>query len=1137
MAKYIADLHIHSRYSRATSRDCTPEYLDLWARKKGIHLLGTGDFTHPAWREELESKLVPAEDGLYQLKEELRLQDPAAVTGLRPRFVLSGEISSIYKKNGRVRKVHNVILLPGLEAAQQLAHKLEAIGNIHSDGRPILGLDSRDLLEITLEICPNAIFIPAHIWTPHFSMFGAFSGFDTVEECFGDLTPHIRAVETGLSSDPPMNWRLSALDHYNLVSNSDAHSPAKLGREANLLDIEMSYEGLYEAVQEGRGLIGTIEFFPEEGKYHFDGHRKCNLCLSPVQAEAYGGKCPVCGRKLTIGVSHRVEQLADRPEGFVLPGARRFESLVPLPEVIAASTGKSSASKLVQSLYQELLGSLGPEFMILREMPVEDIRRAGGYLVAEGIRRLRDGLVIRHPGFDGEYGTIRLFTPAEIENLDGQMSLFQETEPVRAETELPGLGMELPGLGTELPGLGMELPEREAELPGREAAATAVSGNTASAMTATAVAGTCAASDHAEDRWQSAAQSNQPAFRQLNQAQTAAVHTVSRTAAVIAGPGTGKTGTLTARLAYLLQVRKVKPAEITAVTFTNKAAEEMRKRLTEEMGGRQAVRRLQIGTFHSICYSLLKNNGAEFTLADESQMLEIAREVIRDLGLKLRPKSLLRYISQRKNGALGRSEAQAAMEQSQAAMEQQPEVQTPDTEQDAAQNPTALAQWKAAFDAYQSGLKRLRALDFDDLLTEALALSRAPGTDLRAFQYLLVDEFQDINPIQYQLLQAWNRGGRELFVIGDPDQAVYGFRGSDARCFDRLLEDAPGTEVIRLTQNYRSTPQILEGAAGVISRNPGAERQLLPCRDRGYPIRAVSASGEMAEAIFVAKEINRLIGGIDMLDAQEGFACPEERRPRSFAEIAVLYRTHRQADLLEKCLKKEGIPYVVTGRDDFFDADSVRGTVSFLRCLEDPEDRLSRRLCLKLLWGLEEDCIGDSVFQAMADKYGAMFKKTRPQKLMSQWMKEMDLETDPAVQKLLSVALCYKTVPEMLTDLAFGRESDLKRCGGKTYTSDAVTLMTLHGSKGLEFPAVILYGASKGLVPLETEKDKMDIEEERRLFFVGMTRAREELILTTSREPSPFMADIPETAMIREHARRLQSVDSGRQLSLFDFMK
>ena len=274
---YIADLHIHSRYSRATSREGDPEHLDLWARRKGIGLLGTGDFTHPAWREELKEKLSPAEEGFYTLKKEYRLESGLSAGEPSTRFVVSGEISSIYKKDGKVRKVHNLILLPGLEAAETISRRLEEIGNIHSDGRPILGLDSRDLLEITLELCPQAIFIPAHIWTPHFSLFGAFSGFDTIEECFEDLTPCIHALETGLSSDPPMNWRLSALDKYLLVSNSDAHSPSKLGREANLFDTERNYPAFSAALSgpEAKGLAGTIEFFPEEGKYHFDGHRAC----------------------------------------------------------------------------------------------------------------------------------------------------------------------------------------------------------------------------------------------------------------------------------------------------------------------------------------------------------------------------------------------------------------------------------------------------------------------------------------------------------------------------------------------------------------------------------------------------------------------------------------------------------------------------------------------------------------------------------------------------------------------------------------------------------------------------------------------------------------------------------------------
>lgn len=409
LMKMIADLHIHSRFSMATSKEGTPENLDFWARKKGISLIGTGDFTHPVWREELKERLVSEGNGLYRLRDEYVKEESRKFPGEGTRFVVSGEISSIYKKNGKTRKIHNVILLPSLEAADAMAQRLEKIGNIHSDGRPILGLDSHDLLEMMLDVCPEGILIPAHIWTPHFSVLGAKSGFDSVEECFEELAPYIHALETGLSSDPAMNWRISKLDRYQLVSNSDAHSPSKLGREANLLDIDCSYEGLYRAIQTGEGLEGTVEFFPEEGKYHFDGHRKCGVSLSPVEAERLGGICPVCGKKLTMGVDHRVEQLADRAEGFVKKDGKKYESLVPLPEVISACMGYSTASKKVQGCFEQMLQTLGTEFDILRNVPAEDIKTCAGERLAEGIENVRTGKVKRIPGYDGEYGKIQLF--------------------------------------------------------------------------------------------------------------------------------------------------------------------------------------------------------------------------------------------------------------------------------------------------------------------------------------------------------------------------------------------------------------------------------------------------------------------------------------------------------------------------------------------------------------------------------------------------------------------------------------------------------------------------------------------------------------------------------------------------------
>lgn len=1062
---YIADLHIHSRYSRATSRDCTPEYLDLWARRKGIDLLGTGDFTHPAWRQELEDKLVPAEDGLYVLKEDLRLRDQAPEGGRRPRFVVSGEISSIYKKNGRVRKVHNVILLPGLEEAKKLAEKLETIGNIHSDGRPILGLDCRDLLEITLEICPRAIFVPAHIWTPHFSVFGAFSGFDTMEECFEELTPYIRAIETGLSSDPPMNWRLSALDRFQMISNSDAHSPAKLGREANLLEIDMSYDGLYGAIQEGKGLKGTIEFFPEEGKYHFDGHRKCHLCLSPREAENYQGKCPVCGKKLTLGVSHRIEQLADRQEGFHRAEARPFESLVPLPEVIAASTGHSAASMKVQKQYEEMLGNLGTEFDILRNVPVEEIHKKAGYLISEGIRRLREGKVRRFPGFDGEYGTVQLFEPSELDMMDGQMSMFAGTGWMSEKEKTSD--------------------EESAVVPATKETV-------------------LEAADEGK-----APNPRMGAEETLNFEQSQAAQSISPRIAVIAGPGTGKTKTLVSRILHLLKTRRVKASEITAVTFTKKAAEEMRSRLEGQLGGKQAVRKLQIGTFHAVCNDFLRNQGENFILADEAMALEIAEEVVKETeqesGRKIKPGRLLSMISARKNAA-------GAFENG---------------EEELAENGC-----EPAIELYQTYLKKMNALDFDDLLLKTLQLLEKGCADLalQPFRYLLVDEFQDISPLQYRLIQAWGRVGRELFIIGDPDQAIYGFRGADTRSFERFCREQD-TEVIRLRKNYRSTPQILKAAQTMMF--PHQPPVLEPMRAPGCPVRLTKASGEMAEAIFIAKEINRLVGGIDMLDAQEGFSCTDNRVPRSFSDIAVLYRTHRQAELLEKCLRKEGIPYVVTGREEFLEEPGVRECLRFFRNILDPSCQIS--YCKP--WDVCGKQISQDNYEEIAETFRKMCRRSHPQTIIKAWMEEMGIEENPAMEKLMAMAVFHKTMAEFLDSIVFGRESDLRRCGGKTYTADFVTLMTLHGSKGLEFPVVLLYGARKGMIPLDYGKENTDFEEERRLFYVGMTRAKEELILSASGEESPFLEKLSEGEIIREKAVQKEN-DSygGRQMSLFEFI-
>ncbi len=422
--RFIADLHVHSHYSRATSKDMCPEGIWKWAQLKGIQVIGTGDFTHPGWLRELNEKLEPLGNGLFSLKKEFQTNDVPQSCKADVLFILSAEISCIYSKNGKTRKIHSVILAPDFMAAARINIALSKIGNLTSDGRPILGLDAKALLRITLDASPDAMLIPAHAWTPHFSVFGAASGFDSLEECYEELTPHIYAIETGLSSDPLMNWRLSALDKITLVSNSDAHSAAKIGREANILDTEIAYPAILEAIKTRKGFEGTIEFFPEEGKYHYDGHRDCAVSLSPKETIHFDHLCPVCSKKVTIGVMHRVEKLADREQGFKPEGARPFFSIIPLPEIIAEGLKCGVSTKKVQSLYRSLLEKLGSEFKILMDAPLDDIEHAGTPLLREAVSRMREGKVHIAPGYDGEFGKIRIFEEVERKEIKGQMKLL-----------------------------------------------------------------------------------------------------------------------------------------------------------------------------------------------------------------------------------------------------------------------------------------------------------------------------------------------------------------------------------------------------------------------------------------------------------------------------------------------------------------------------------------------------------------------------------------------------------------------------------------------------------------------------------------------------------------------------------------
>lgn len=406
---FIADLHIHSRYSLATSRQLDIPHLELWGRKKGISVVGTGDAAHPGWLDELKKHLQSCGNGLYRTRKRFLLPETAQYSGEPVQFLPTAEISCIYKRDGRVRKVHNLVMASSFGSFDRIQKRLGAIGNISSDGRPILGIDSRDLLEIVLTADPDACLIPAHIWTPWFSVLGSKSGFDSIGECYGDLSDHIFAVETGLSSDPPMNRRCSMLDRYTLISNSDAHSPEKLGREANRFSTECSFDGIVRALRQPEGTFaGTIEYFPEEGKYHLDGHRACGVCWQPGETAEHGGICPVCGKAVTVGVCNRVNQLADRSDPAASPAPLRYQSLTGLKSVIAECLSMREQSKKVSFCYDDMLRRFGAEFSILTDIPFEELK---GYdeRIAEGISRLRRGNVALSGGYDGVFGKVSVY--------------------------------------------------------------------------------------------------------------------------------------------------------------------------------------------------------------------------------------------------------------------------------------------------------------------------------------------------------------------------------------------------------------------------------------------------------------------------------------------------------------------------------------------------------------------------------------------------------------------------------------------------------------------------------------------------------------------------------------------------------
>ncbi|MFG3710507.1 UvrD-helicase domain-containing protein [Micromonospora sp. NPDC047730] len=1023
---FVADLHIHSKYSRACSRDLTLPNLAWWARRKGIGVLGTGDFTHPAWYDHLRETLHPAEPGLYRLSPEAerdvarrlppRLASEAETDPVR--FMLSVEISTIYKRDDRTRKVHHLIYLPDLDAVARFNTALGRIGNLGSDGRPILGLDSRDLLEITLEASADGYLVPAHIWTPWFSALGSKSGFDAIADCYADLADHVFAVETGLSSDPEMNWRVGSLDRYQLVSNSDAHSPPALAREATVFATARDYFAVRDALRTGDGLAGTIEFFPEEGKYHADGHRLCGVNWSPERTRAAGGRCPECDKPLTVGVLSRVEELADRPAGHRPPHARDVTHLVPLAEVLGEINKVGARSKKVEGKLNDLLAALGPELEILTTTPLAEIARVGGELLAEGIGRLRRGDVRRVPGYDGEYGAITLFDPAELGGgaATAQETLFDVPVPAQRTPAEPA-----PKPRAKRPAAAKAEPKRKA----------------APATPPPPIAPAPSPHEPFEPMLAGMEEVGTGLLDRLDAMQRVAASAPGGPLLIVAGPGTGKTRTLTHRIAYLCAELNVFPEQCLAITFTRRAAEELRHRLDGLLG--PVAEDVTVGTFHSLGLTILRENAdavglpADFRIADDAQRAEARAEA-------------------------GADDA-----------------------------------------GYAALLRKQDLVDLDELLTLPVALLRADRKLVQRYRerwrWIFVDEYQDVDEVQYELLRLLSPADGNLCAIGDPDQAIYSFRGADVGYFLRFSQDFTDARLVRLNRNYRSSAPILAAAVQAIAPSSLVRgRRLDPARlDPEAPLVGRYPAASVAdEADFVVRTVDELVGGLSHRSLDSG-RIDGRSTSLSFSDIAVLYRTDAQAAPIVDALARANIPVQKRSHDRLRDRPGVAAIARELRHADGLDGSLAARV------RLAGQVLAERFAVPTLDGAGAV----RPEDVRA----AVDLLT-PLARR------CGDDLPLFLSQLATGAEVD-----ALDPRAEAVTLLTLHAAKGLEFPVVFLVGAEDGLLPLRwpgSTPDDDAIAEERRLFFVGLTRAQDRLYVThaarrsrqgNEREcsPSPFL--------------------------------
>ncbi len=956
---------------------------------------------------------------MYELKEEFK--DKEFIGNNNPvKFILSGEISLIYKKKDKVRKIHNLVLSSDFATIRKIQEKLSKIGNITSDGRPILGFDAKNFLDLILNINENCLVIPAHIWTPWFSVLGSMSGFDSIKECYEDLSRYIFAIETGLSSDPAMNWICSFLDDYAVISNSDAHSPENLGREANIFDTDLTYNGIINALKSNdkNKFLSTIEFFPQEGKYHYDGHRKCNVVIDPINALKNNNICSVCGKKLTLGVMHRVVELSDRTTIDECPNVRPYYSLIQLKELLSEIFNSSPSSKKVDDNYFNLIKMFGSEFDILLNKSLEELKSSGNELLVEGIKRMREGNVIIQEGYDGEYGRIKVFNEDEVSSLKSKDLFFIPIEK-KTINKRDKIDFE------EFKKIKDNNKKNEAF---KENAHTYSDGFS------------------------------------LNNLQYEAVKNISGASIVIAGPGTGKTKTLTYKIVELINAG-IKPENILAITFTNNAANEIKDRLKILLKNSRNINEITVSTFHSLGYKIINDF---ITIGDKTSIIiddddkEFIIKQISDLQ-KTEIKKAVKVIS--------------------------------DLKQFIIKNNQADDRFNEIFSCYNAFLTKNNLYDLDDLIYLPVTVLRENKEILdnirKKYTYLIVDEYQDVNPIQYELIMLISgKVDANITVIGDPNQAIYGFRGSNSMFIKRFLLDFPDAKIFKLEKSYRCSNRILNASSQILNSS-----FLLNGLEDGINININEFNTEGEEAEFTARKIEQLVGGLRFFSMDSKIVDSGDEGGYALSDIAVLCRTYDLMNPLKKAFIDHSIPCEIISKISIYKKHPFDKIINILKFFINPENKFLMDKALRIN-GITKDTLKyynknkliDSI-KNLIDIYFPDEIKSNPEDFKI-FFNEIDNYENNAKAFINSVLLNN-------TEESF----NIKK--------EAVSIMTMHASKGLEFKCVFIIGCNDKYMPLNLyENQQTDLDEEKRLLYVAMTRAKSNLFISFSKKIKLFGTNI-----------------------------